>query len=226
MRHLGFLFATLAIGAASRAHGQARLGTVDITIAARKPNAVHVEERYVLGPSSQPLEFRALTRPCVLVENLRIERDGAVLPIAEGRRGPWLTWRNSTSLHGDSTALLVRYDAWLGGSGTLPLVYLAAPLARRDSSRQDAITVVVRYAHDSGRIDFPRMTRQAPNEWTGHYIAMPSMLNVRPPSFRCDLPKVAGDNGGLVWRFYLLIGIMIAWVPIYLLWAQRTGDRA
>ena len=226
MRHVGLLFATLAIGAASQAHGQVRQGTVDITVAARKPNAVHVEEHYILGPSSAPLEFRALTRPCVLVENLRIERDGSRLPVDEGHNGPWITWRTPTALEADSTALIVRYDAWLGGSGILPLVYLAAPLTRRDSSRQDAITVAVRYAHDSGRVDFPRMTRQAPNEWSGHYIATPSMVNVRPPSFRCDLPKVAGNDGGLVWRFYLLIGIMIAWVPIYLVWAQRTGDRA
>lgn len=226
MRHPGLLFATLAIGAAGQAHAQSRQGTVDITIAARKPNAVHVEERYVLGPSSQPLEFRALTRPCVLVENLRVDTNGVALPIAVGRSGPWITWRTPTALDADSTALIVRYDAWLGGSGNLPLVYLAAPLARRDSSRQGAITVAVRYAHDSGRVDFPRMTRQAPNEWSGQYIATPSMVNVRPPSFRCDLPKVAGDEGGLVWRFYLLIGIMIAWVPIYLVWAQRTGDRA
>lgn len=199
---------------------------MDITVAASKPNAIHVEERYVLGSSSRPLELRALTRPCVLIENLRVEREGVRLPFGEGRNGAWSTWRSMTPIDGDSTRLVVRYDAWLGGSGVLPLVFLDNPLVTTDSSRQGAVSVTLRFAHDSGTIEFPRMTRQAPNEWSGHFIATPSMVKVRPPSFRCDLPKAPGDDGGLVWRFYLLIGIMVAWVPIYLFWAKQTGDRA
>jgi len=34
-----------------------------------------------------------------------------------------------------------------------------------------------------------------------------------------------GDNGGLVWRFFLLVGIMITWVPLYLAWARRSTER-
>ena len=69
----------LSIGVAGEALAQARAETADITITARTPNAVHVEERYALGPSAASLELRVMTRPCMLVENLRVERDGVVL---------------------------------------------------------------------------------------------------------------------------------------------------
>ena len=120
----------------------------------------------------------------------------------------------------------MRYDAWLGGSGTVPLVHLTAPLART-TSRQDMVSVVVRFLRDGGSVDFPHLTRQAPNEWSGQFVATPSFVKVRKPNPGCDaLSRAPGDNGGLVWRFTLLVGIMVAWVPIYLAWARRTGDRA
>jgi hypothetical protein len=119
----------------------------------------------------------------------------------------------------------VRYDLWLGGSRTIPLVHLAAPLARVDSSRQGAVTVALRFDRGAGQVEFPHMTRQAPNEWSGRYVAAPSFVKVGGPAFACDLRTDApGDNGGLVWRFFLLVGIMVAWVPIYLAWARRSMD--
>jgi hypothetical protein len=254
VRRWGLLLAALVAGVAEEAQAQARPGTIDITIMARTPNAVHVEERYALGPSDASIELRVLTRPCVLVENMRIERDGVVLPGAEARHGPWITWRDSTP-PGDSLRLLVRYDLWLGGSRTIPLVHLAAPLARNDSSRQGAVTVTVRFARSAGRVEFPHMsrsvptlsteraepaepvgapgassrngTRQAPNEWSGRYVATPSFVKVGGPGLPCDeRVDASGDNGGLVWRFFLLVGIMVAWVPIYLSWARRSGESA
>lgn len=217
----------MATGIASDALAQARPGTTNITITARSPNAVHVEERYVLGPSSQPLELRLLTRPCVVVEDMRMERDGIALTGAEARNGPWITWRDTTPPGGDSLRLSVRYNLWLGGSRTIPLVHLAAPLARTDSSRQGAVTVTVRFARTVAGVEFPHMSRQAPNEWSGRYVATPSFLKVGGPGLPCDERVDApGDNGGLVWRFFLLVGIMVAWVPLYLSWARRSGESA
>jgi hypothetical protein len=246
----------VSVGVAGNALAQARPGTADITITARSPNSVNIEERYVLGPSSQPIVLRVLTRPCIVIEKMRIERDGvAALVTAEARNRPWLTWRDTTPSGDDSIRLLVRYHVWLGGSGTIPLVHLAAPLAREDSSRQGAVTVAVRFARGAGQVGFPHMTRavptlsteraertepvgapgassrngtrQAPNEWSGRYVAIPSFVKVGDPTFVCDLRAEApGDDGGLVRRYWLLIGIMVAWVPIYLSWARRTGERA
>jgi len=217
----------LSIGVAGEALAQARAETADITITARTPNAVHVEERYALGPSAASLELRVMTRPCMLVENLRVEGDGVVLKGSETLNGPWITWRDTTAARGDSLRLSVRYTVWLGGSRTIPLMHLTAPLVRNESSRLGAVTVALRFAHSGGQVEFPYMTRQAPNEWSGRYVAVPSFLKVGGPAFPCDRPPdVAGDNGGLVWRYWLLLGIMVAWVPIYLTWARRTGERA
>ena len=211
-------------GAANAAFAQAVPGRADITVTVRTPNAVRVEEHHVLG-TSQPVELRALTRPCVVIEHLEIERNGEIIRPTESRRGRWISWRDSAAPGSDSTRFSIRYDAWLGGSGAVPLVHLAAPLAKT-SSRDGSVSLTVRYPGD-GAVEFPHMTRQAPNEWSGRFVAMPSFVKVRDPNPGCDvLSRAAGDNGGLVWRFTLLVGIMVAWVPLYLAWARRSGDRA
>lgn len=225
MRRWGLVLATLITCVAGNAHGQAHPGTIDITISARSPNSVRVEERYTLAPSAPSIELQALTRPCVVIENMRVELNGVAQPLAETHNGPWITWRETTRSGADSVRLLVRYDAWLGGSGAVPLVHLAAPLAR-EPSRQGAVTVAVRFTGIDGEVAFPHMTRQAPNEWSGRYIAAPSFVKVSSGNKGCDrrlLPPLA--DGGLAWRFSLLVGIMVAWVPLYLAWARRTGDR-
>jgi len=217
------LVAIVSIVAARNVLAQARPGTVDITVTSRTPNAVQVEEHYVLGISS-PLELRVLTRPCMVIENLIIERDGVALAVAETRKGPWIIWRDTTGHGGDS--LLVRYNVWLGGSRTIPLAHLTAPLPGVDSSRQGPVTVSVQFGRGEAQVEFPHMTRQAPKAWSGRYVAAPSFVKVGGPAFVCDRNPPAGDNGGLVWRYWLLLGIMVVWVPIYLSWARRTGDRA
>jgi len=218
------LVAIVSIGAARDGLAQARSGTVDITVTSRTPNAVHVDERYLLGRSSPPLELRVLTRPCMVIENLLIERDGVALTVTEERRGPWIIWRDTTSANGDS--LLVRYNVWLGGSRSIPLAHLTAPLPGIDSSRQGLVAVAVQFGRGEAEVEFPHMTRQAPKQWSGRYVAAPSFVKVGGPAFVCDRNPPAGDNGGLVWRYWLLLGIMVVWVPIYLSWARRTGDRA
>jgi hypothetical protein len=221
------LLATMSTGLTGAARAQARPGTADIRIEARTPNAVRVEARYVLGPSPQPLEIRVLTRPCMVIEHVRLERNGVRLATAEARHGPWITWRDTTPPTGDSISLLVQYDVWLGGSRTIPLALLTNTLTGNDPSRQGVVAVAVRFIRVASEIEFPQMTRQAPDQWAGRYIAAPSFVKVGGPAFACDrLPAVAGDDGGLVRRYWLLLGIMVAWVPVYLLWARRTGEQA
>jgi hypothetical protein len=161
----------------------------------------------------------------MVVENLRVELDGAALAGSEARHGPWIVWRDTTAPRSNSGQLSVRYDVWLGGSRTIPLAHLAAPPAG-DSSRNGAAAVAIRFARGVGEVEFPFMTRQAPDEWSGRYVALPSFVKVGGFALACDRPPPAGDNGGLVWRFSLLVGIMVAWVPLYLAWARRTGENA
>lgn len=208
------------------ANAQARTGTVDITIVSRSSNAVRVDEHIVLAPSSQPIELRVITRPCMQIDNLVIARDGRALDVEELTRGPWTTLRDTSTSATDSVRLTVGYNVWLGGSRTIPLVHLTSPVASTVSSGSGSTKVVVRFSHDSGTIEFPYMTRQAANEWSAGYVATPSFLKVGGFTFPCDRMPPPGDDGGLVWRFTLLLGIMAAWVPVYLVWARRTGDRA
>ena len=77
------------------------------------------------------------------------------------------------------------------------------------------------------RVSFPHMTRQAPNEWSARFVAVPSFIEIAGlRAAPCDEGVgEGGDNGGLVWRFFLLVGIMITWVPLYLAWARRSAER-
>lgn len=225
MRPRRLALAALVTGVAGAAPGQAPSGTVDITIAVQAQDSPHVEdarveERYVLASSPLPIELRILTRPCAAIGNMRMERAGVELAMVESRNGPWITLRDSSASGGDSLRLFVRYDVRLAGTGSIPLVHLTAPLA--------TVSVTVRFAGDAGRVVFPHMTRQAPDEWSARYVAVPSFVEVAgvglTPCGESGGERV--DNGGLVWRFFLLVGIMVAWVPLYLAWARRSGDSA
>lgn len=211
------LCAALGIGAAGEAWAQSRSGTGVITIGIpSSADSAHVEARYVLPSTSSALDLRVLTRPCITIENVRIERDGAALGVTQARNGPWITY-HPEALSGDTTRLVVRYEVM--GSGTIPLIHPATALSRAD--------VTVRFGDDAQSISFPHMTRQAPGEWSARYVAVPSFVRIAGlgvPS--CDVGVARGDNGGLVWRFFLLVGIMAAWVPLYLAWARRSGDSA
>ena len=196
--------------------------TVDVT-----SDAAHVEERYLLAPSASPIALRSLTRPCAAIANLRIEQAGSVLPVTESRDGPWITFRDTSSARSDSLRLLVRYDVRATrAGGVIPLVHLTSALTGTSSARTGPVKVDVRVSDAEFHVSFPHMTRQAPNEWSAHFVAVPSFVEVTGlRATPCDEGASArGDNGGLVWRFVVLAGIMVAWVPLYLAWARRSQE--
>lgn len=219
------LVALLGTGVPSSALAQARSGTVAISIAVLSADSAQVEERYELR-SALPLELRLLTRPCATIENLRIEQAGLALNVVQSRDGPWVTLRDTTP--GDSVPLLVRYHVRLAGTGIIPLVHLAAPLSRSNSMPLGAVSVEVTFPNDSSRVAFPHMTRQALNQWSARYVGVPSFVEIAGDAVKECVEQTAGkgDNGGLVWRFFLMVGIMAAWVPLYLAWARRSGESA
>ena len=145
----------------------------------------------------------------------------------ESRAGPWITFRDASAVQDDSLRLLVRYDVRPGGAGVIPLVHLASAVTGNGSTRTGPVTVLVRVSEAGSRVDFPHMTREAPNEWSARYVAVPSFVEIAGPrAAPCDEGGgEGGDNGGLVWRFFLLIGIMITWVPLYLAWARHSKER-
>ena len=213
----------MSVVIAGDAVAQASSGTIDITVTVPSSDSVHVEERYVLTAS--PTELRVLTRPCAAIENLHIERGGIALGFVPTNDGPWVTLRDTTP--GDSFPLIVRYDVRLTGTGSIPLVHLASPLARSSAAPSGAVSVSVTFSSEAGRVAFPHMTRQAQNQWSGRYVGVPSFVEIAGETVeKCSELAARGDNGGLVWRFFLLLGIMVAWVPLYLAWARRSGESA
>lgn len=210
--------AVLAIVFARHGLAQSRSGSAAITInVPLSADSAQIEERFVLASSQSPLELRLLTRPCVSVENVRFELDGTPVRLTQSEDGPWIAYRDSTA-SSDTIRLLVRYAAKRTGIDVIPLMHPAAALA--------AVEVIVRVDDHTQKVNFPHMTRQAPGEWSAHYVAVPSFVRVTGSRGECEANGGGGDNGGLVWRFFLLVGIMVAWVPLYLIWARRTGESA
>lgn len=217
--------ATISPGVASIARAQARSGTIEIAIDVASADSATVEERYLL--TSSPTELRVLTRPCATIENMRFERGGIALTFVQSRDGPWVTLRD-TAATGDSLPLIVRYDVRLAGTGAIPLVHLAVPLARTSAMPLGAVAVEVNVSDAARRVAFPHMTRQAATQWSARYVGVPSFVEVAGGATPKCVEQTGdeGDNGGLVWRFFLLVGIMVAWVPLYLAWARRSGESA
>jgi hypothetical protein len=210
----------VAVGSSAAVRAQEPPAAFTITVTSRTPNAVEVDEHLVLAPNAHALELRIITRPCMVIENLRIDRDGVPHAMREVYHGPWITLRDSLPASPDTIRLAVRYNVWLGGSRTIPLVHPSVPATRAG----DRGTVDVIFPHDSGVVEFPHMTRQAPTTWSASYVAIPAFVKVGGFAFPCDRLPPAGDDGGLIWRFRLLVLIMLAWVPLYLAWARRTTD--
>lgn len=210
----------LASCVAAVAQAQARLGAVDITITVNASGSAHVDEQFKLVPSPKALELSMLARPCARVENLVFARYGVSTGFIESLNGPWRIWRDTTT-SADTVRFGVSYDVSPGGDGSIPLVLLAEPLVRTEPG---SVNVGVRLSGD-GRVEFPHMSRHSPSEWSGRYIAVPSFVKLGDVGTECA-ETATGSNGGLVWRFFLLVGIMVAWVPIYLAWARRTSENA
>lgn len=223
VKTFGLVMVLLTAGVAGDAAGQTRNGTIDISISVPSADSAHVEEHYLV--TSSPSELRVLTHPCAAIRNMRIERGGIPVNVVESRDGPWITLRDTTP--GDSRPLTVRYDVRLAGTGRIPLVHLAAPLARSNAARLGAVAVEVNFDDGSKRVAFPHMTRQAQHRWSARYVGVPSFVQIAGDAGGgCVEPAERGDHGGLVWRFFLLVGIMVAWVPLYLAWARRSGESA
>lgn len=223
----------LAGGPAGDVLAQAAPVAADVGVTVGAEGVVQVEERYVMPGGLPSVELRALTRPCADIRNVRVQRSGSEVAGVQLRDGPWLVLRDTTPVQvSDTLRLSVRYEVRVrGGRADIPLMHLAAPVPQRDGEREGPVRLVVRFAEEASRVVFPHMTRKAPTEWGARYVAVPSFVAVSlAGSDRVNASGCAaaggppGDSGGLVWRFLLLVGIMGAWVPLYLAWARRTGE--
>ena len=229
------LWIVLAAGQAGHLCAQTSPNRVEIVVTVGPGGRAHVSERYELPPRATPLEFRLLARPFAQVGAVRVDRADVGLVVTEERDGPWTVLRNGQLFsEADPLDLTVGYDVRLTGPGTdIPLAHLTSPIPQLDGEREGNVHVTVRFTGDPGRVDFPQMEQESGAEWRARYAAIPSFVGVSlseaDRAAAGDCPgggEAPGDDGGLVWRFLLLVGIMVAWVPIYLAWARRSGEDA
>lgn len=210
---------------------QARHGSADILVDIT-PESVHVTERFVFAPDPASLSLRAIARPCAAIAGLRIAQGGTpVSPVPE-RQGPWTTWSLPAPADpSDSLVLDVSYTVDLTAArAEVPLLHPTIPFARDDTSRMGDVSLQVQLGKGAGQVYVPHLPDGTPTRRSGRFIAVPSFVSAARLSSnlpdRCAEERASGDSGGLVWRFALLVGIMVAWVPIYLAWARRRGDDA
>jgi len=210
-------------------------GNVEITVTAGAGGTMDVVQRYDLPRTAAPTEFRFLHRPCVDVREVRFEADGSWEDVSVSDEGPWTVLRDTTHAVGSGALqLVIRYVARTHGAGVdLPLIHATESIPQTDGAREGNVHLRVRFGDESSRVAFPHMKRQDRVSWSARYVGVPSFLGVslgggdRGSGGDCMPPaEPSGDSGGLIWRFFLLVGIMVAWVPIYLTWARRSAQDA
>ena len=199
-----------------------------------------VRERYkVPDRVDGQFEFRLLHRQCATPGAVLLNNYATEVQLESNRRGPWTNYvtpgpdRSAYNL--DSTGFEVRYDVQLtGGSVDIPVAHITQPISRSNGERAISVTVDLS-AVPGARVTFPLFEQHSNNSWRAHFVAIPSFVHVDLPANGTEPSATTGeacrevnvellDDGGLTWRFWLFVGIMAAWVPIYLTWARRSGE--
>ena len=214
--------------------------TIDVVVDA--VNSARVHQRYRLAPdtASAASRLQYLARRCTTVEDVALTTPRGRVALAQSPNGPWVELGEGPAplLGHDSAAFDVEYRVrWSGPDADIPLALLTRPIPRREGEREGAVTVRVTIAGAGATVGFPQLREagrdDAGSRWVGRFVAIPSFVRVRfpaRPSLEC--PPAGGgdggsrfDDGGLTWRFWLLVGIMVAWVPLYLAWARRQTEH-
>lgn len=226
----------------SNARGQAATATTavaaTVTVQPDSPTDWFVLETFHAVPSSgssrDTTAFMYLARPCVDVREAAIVTGGDVVPLVAEARGPWRMLRDTSQRdQGAARAqgFAIQFRMRVEGSAfALPLIVPTLPLPRGADGRNGAVRISVTLPDSLGAVTYPRFARDAePRHFVGHFPALPSTVQIRLTNAAqpCGDRLAAGDDGGLTWRFWLLVAILATWVPTYQWWARRQqdGDR-
>ena len=227
---LGCAAGMLAIAAPVRAQSNWEEARVTVTLG---PNGTaRVLQRYRVPATAGRRTFRLLTRPCVVPRDIRLNSYAAEFALEPAEQGPWLMFSvpATAAYNHDSAGFDVSYALGLsGGAVDIPLVHLTQPIARINGDCAIALEVDLR-AVPGAAVTFPNVERHGSEIWRATLVAIPSFVRValprgaRYPGSACAEARQPRDDGGLTWRFWLFVGIMAAWVPLYLAWAHRSGE--
>ncbi len=207
---------------------------VQVSIVVDSVGRAHVRERYRIPRDTGMLTLQLLRRACASVSAVTLSNYERAFVLAATVNEPWLSLRDTTTagraFNLDSSGFDISYTVTLvASSGDIPLVQLTRPIPRLEEEREGGVSLSVEGKAD---VIFPRLARAAPGQpWVGRFVAIPSFVRVERIAGASTLPADCAANGpddtsdgGLAWRFWTLVGIMVAWVPIYLAWARRAQD--
>ncbi len=223
---------TLDVSYARAQSTPAAAASVQVTVVIDSPGRAVVRERYRVPRDTGTLQLQLLARACAAVSGVTVSNYVHTLPLSATLHGPWIRLRDTTgqAFNVDSLGFDVSYTvAMAAPSADIPLVQLARPIPRREDDREGSVSLSVR---TDDEVRFPRLTRSASTRtWVGRYVAIPSFVRVeRAGDTDSAMTTCAGrdtsdsSDGGLTWRFYTLVAIMVTWVPLYLAWARRAHE--
>lgn len=201
------IIAPLAVQAPAGGPG----ASVEIAVGER---SAKVRQRFVLADSA-PAQLEFLSRPCAVLDTVTMSDGATSRVVGFSANGPWRT----ADISGVPRRFELTYTVTrTGAAGDVPLIIPRAPIRRSDG--RAPVVVAVRFNAGKGTVSFPRLER-AGDQWQARFEALPSFVRVGPAG-GCEHADGTTD-GGLTWRFTVLVGIMVAWVPLYLWWARRSG---
>lgn len=206
-----------------------------VTVTAQSDTEWSVVEDFHFAPrSGAPLDtsaFLFLARPCTAMLEPAMVIGSELVPLAVEPRGPWRRLSEPTRTvaeRGGAQRFSVRYRVKVDARAfDLPLIVPTYPLPKNADGRNGVVRVTVTLPDSLGVVSFPRFTRHADGRrYEGRFPALPSTLRIRltREASPCDERVPAGDDGGLTWRFWLLVAILGVWVPTYQWWARRQPD--
>ena len=205
-----------------------------ITVALDTLGGAQVREAYAhVGDTlTHRPRFQWLARPCAEIGDIQLTDARGRVVLAPASHGVWVKLDDAVlaTRGAPIDSFTVDYRVQGGGArGTtrdIPLVLPSFPIPRSEGAREGSVTVRVLGTTRDESVRFPQLARSANGEeWSGRFVAIPSFVRIVAGSDAgapCVSEPVRGDDGGLVWRFSLLVGILVAWVPLYLWWARRA----
>jgi hypothetical protein len=228
-------FGVLTLGTAGTRAQSAPAGAVagvQVSVVIDSTGRAQVRERYRIPRDTGVLQLQHIRRACASVGDVMLSNYVGKFTLASTEHAPWIRLRDTTgnAYSADSSGFEISYTVALAASSVdIPLVQLSRPVPRREEDREGSVSLSV---VTDGEVGFPRLTRRAPGvAWAGRFVAVPSFVRLKRTGGATTLPADCvgsapneSSDGGLTWRFWTLVAIMVAWVPLYLAWARRAQD--
>lgn len=222
---LGYPLALHAQDIASRDAGGV---TIRVVVDASGRAEVLEQVRARDDTTAQHSGFQLLARPCTAIGEVVLTSASPAAPLRRTANNPWQLFDDTSGSVGPNGDAALRYAVTLTNGGRdIPLIVPAQSLARGTDGRSPGVDISVLLPSAADRVTFPRLLRtDTPGEWRGRFVAVPSFVSVRfdGSAGACSDDSPLPSDGGLSWRFWLLVAILVVWVPTYQLWARRQPE--